>query len=259
MSTEPIKQYTVTNFQAAGMCNGQGEMPLAGLIDVLIQTATGHANKAGFGYAGLIEHNCSWVLSRVVAKINSLPVINSTYILDTWVENVGRLMTNRNFEMRDAATGNVMIEAKTVWCAINLDTRRPADLPATFPGLLEVINPRKVNIELGPKPRPVREVTDPIDNYRFRFSDIDLNRHVNSCRYVELIADHYGMEFYDHNRVAELDIVFHHEALFNQQSYLKVATDGDTASIELAGDSDITFCLARLRYERRSQPIENNF
>lgn len=259
MDTTPIKQYTVTNFQAAGMCNGQGEMPLASLIDVLIQTATGHANRSGFGYACLIQQNCSWVLSRVVAKIDTLPVINSTYILETWVENVNRLMTNRNFEMRDADTGKVMLQAKTVWCAINLESRRPADLPATFPDLLNVVNPRTVEVELGPKPRPVKEVTDHIDSYRFRFSDIDLNRHVNSCRYVELIVDHWDMEFFDRNRVSEIDLVFHHEALFNQESRLKVAMRDNVASIELADDRETTFCLARITFESRQIPIKNNF
>lgn len=254
-----IKQFSVTNFQAAGMCNGQGEMPLASLIDQLIQTATGHANRSGFGYACLIEKGCSWVLSRVSARIESLPVINSSYILETWVEDVGRLMTRRNFEMRDADSGRVMMQAVTYWCAINLETRRPVDLQATFPALLDVVNTRPGGFTPGPKPRPVKAPTDPVDIYRFRVSDIDLNRHVNSCRYVDLIVDHWDMDFYDANRVASLDLVFSHEARFSQQSRLLVASDGLKSSVELTDEAGAPFCMASLEFVPREIPYLNNF
>lgn len=244
-----IKSYSETIFQVAGSCNGQGEMPLPDLIGLFIKIATGHANSAGFGYARLIKENCSWVLSRVVTDITRLPVINSTFTIETWVEEVSRLMTTRSFEMKDQ-NGEVMLRATTTWCAINLDTRRPVNLITTFPELLAVATPdRHAGIEIGPKPRPVKQPTEPVDEHRFRFSDIDLNRHVNSCRYINLIVDHWNMPFFDCNRVSHLDLVFHHEAHEGDLARVLVAVSDNGYAVELSGDQP--FCLAHINFIKR--------
>lgn len=248
-----IKTYSETIFQPAGSCNGQGEMPLPDLIGLLIKTATGHANSAGFGYARLIQENCSWVLSRVTIDIDRLPVINCTFTIETWVENVNRLMTTRSFVMRDES-GNEMLKATTTWCAINLETRRPVDLTSTFPELLEVATPERQNgVMTGAKPRPVKSPTDPVDHYRFRFSDIDLNRHVNSCRYIDLIVDHWDTSFFDRFRTARLDLVYHREAREGQHVDILAARD-DTGSvaIELRGEEG-AYCIANISFAGREK------
>ncbi len=246
-----IKSYQETIFQAAGSCNAQGEMPLPDLIGLLIKIATGHANRGNFGYARLIEQNCSWVLSRAITAIDRLPHINDTFTIKTWVENVGRLMTTRAFEMHHS-DGSVMLKAITHWCAINLDTRRPVDLLQSFAEIADVATPGLLEgITEGPKPRPVKEPQGTVDEYRFRFSDIDLNRHVNSCRYIDLIVDHWDVDFFDSRRVSNLDIVFHREAHEKQLARLLVAPkDDNTFAMELAGDGS-TLCLCNITFSKR--------
>ena len=59
--TEYVNEFYLT----AAEVNAQEEMPLSRLVTLIIDTATGHANSLGFGYAHMMETNTSWVLSRL--------------------------------------------------------------------------------------------------------------------------------------------------------------------------------------------------
>lgn len=250
MEKDIINVFSQREFLTAGQCNAEGEMPLYAFLSRLIEVATAHSNKACFGYARLIEHRCSWVLSRVTASITRLPGINEWFSIKTWVEEIGRLMTTRCYEMTDDE-GRVIATVRTAWCAINIDTRRPADLNVVLPGISSYIN-SDLHCPIVPaaKPRRVREA-DRVEDYRFKYSDIDFNRHVNSCRYMELLLDGWDVDFFDRNRVSAFDLVFHHEALEGQQArvLIKNLEDGKVAT-EIAGE-DSSYCLCTFEFAPR--------
>lgn len=249
MSDKIVDFYTKREFLTAGQCNAEGELPLSAFVGRLIEVATAHANAADFGYARLIQHGCSWVLSRVSAEITRLPGINEWFELTTWVEDIGRLMTTRCFRMTDDE-GSVFAEVRTAWCAINIESRRPADLRVLQPDISDYVNDR-LRCPLAPAPKPRKVVdADRVTDYRFCYSDIDFNRHVNSCRYVALLLDSWDMDFFDRNRVQAFDIVFHHEAREGERARVIVRTEGNVAHTEIAG-SEAPYCMCRLTFASR--------
>ncbi len=52
---------------AAG-CSAQGRLPLATLVERVIELATDHANMIGVGYDRLITDGCAWRLRESGAK-----------------------------------------------------------------------------------------------------------------------------------------------------------------------------------------------
>ena len=92
-------------------------------------TASGKdADKHGFGTLNLIGgEGISWVLLKFAADIKSLPVEQDRITIETWVEGVNRLLTTRNFIMRNAV-GEILCTASTEWAIIDLKTRRPVKL-----------------------------------------------------------------------------------------------------------------------------------
>lgn len=247
---EILKSFEVKEFLTAGQTSAEGELPLTAFVSRLIEIATGHANRADFGYSRLIEDNCSWVLSRLTAEIDRLPGINETFSLKTWIEDVGRLMTNRCFEMYDEE-GRSIARVRSAWCAINIETRRPTDLLTTFPRIIEYVNTElKCPVEVGPKPRAIKEPTRS-EAYRFRYSDIDLNRHVNSCRYVGLLTDLWDMHFFDTHRVAAFDLVFHHEALEGETGYIESVETGELEFMTQIRGESAPYCLCKFRFALR--------
>lgn len=216
--------FTKEYFLTAGECDAIGKMPLPLLVARLIECATCHANALGIGYAKLIELDLAWVLSRVSVEIDSLPGINETYIIDTWIESTNRLFSERCFKLY-SPDGHVYAQARTTWASISISTRKAAN-----PGILgDVMFPTEhPDCSVIPAKRtPI--IPDGADEltYAFRYCDIDFNRHVNTVRYVDLILDCWPLDWYDNHNIARFDVAFHQECHFGDEVILRTTTDAN--------------------------------
>ena len=104
-----------------------GRLFMGVLGNHLLNCAGFHATERGFGMAELNESNYTWVLSRLAIELEDMPAQYEEFSVDTWVENVYRLFTDRNFAIY-GKDGKVYGYARSVWAMINMDTRKPADL-----------------------------------------------------------------------------------------------------------------------------------
>ena len=74
-----------------------GRLFMGVLGNHLLNCAGFHATERGFGMAELNESNYTWVLSRLAIELEDMPAQYEEFSVDTWVENVYRLFTDRNF------------------------------------------------------------------------------------------------------------------------------------------------------------------
>lgn len=237
---------SVTRFLVASRCNGQRCLSLQELVRELIDLATDHANLLGVGYARLAESDMAWVLSRLSVEIEKWPEMHSTYTLTTWVESFNRLFSSRCFELREGGgDGPVRGYIRSVWAAIDVASRRPADLtPLTR--LAEVASDKECPI--APHPRLRMPETGSVRDYTFMATDIDCNRHVTTARYVELTLDSLTLDDYDREEIARFDITFTHEALAGQRAVIVTAPDAEGALVTAITDGEERgkqFCIAR--------------
>lgn len=246
MNKESIKEFTIDCFLSAAECNAQQEMSLPLLVQRLIDVSTAHANATGIGYDRLLQFNSTWVLSRLTVEMERLPSVNENYSLTTWIETLNRHFSERNVEIRDNR-GKAIGYARLVWVAIDIDSRRPADL-----------SPLLDSVETSAKDCPIARQTrltpigdpDDISMYRFRFSDIDFNRHVNSTRYIQLILDCLSLEFFDKRRVAGFEIAYHNEACYGDIAEVRRKGDENAQEFEIVRD-DTVCTRARVRFSPR--------
>lgn len=223
--------YTERYFLTAGECNAEGWMPLTLLVSRLIEVATNHANSLGIGYARLIELDLAWVLSRVSVEISALPGINESYEVNTWIESTNRLFSERCFSITDNR-GNVFASARTTWAAICISTRQAAN-PAILGEVLFPSNPPVCDVPSA-KRTPAITQASKTETYTFRYCDLDFNRHVNTVRYVELILNHWPLQWYDDHKITHFDVAFHHECRFGETVEVRSATVSDqTTACEL--------------------------
>lgn len=222
LPTELTVGYRMT---AAG-ASAQGTLPLSTLVADVIQVATDHANALGVGYSRLIEDGNSWVLSRLTIEVDRMPRIHEDYSLTTWIEGFNRHFSERNFELR--ASGVTIGYMRTVWVAINVATRRPADLSG-ISHLQSTVSDRRCPIE--PQRRIPSPPADMADVYEviFRSSDIDFNRHVTTTRYMELAVDSLPLELYDRASTRRFEIAFRHEARWGEAARVITAPVDDDA------------------------------
>ena len=233
--------YTHHYHLLAAQCNAQRELAPAQLIQQIIEVATEHADYLGVGAIRLQQDGNLWVLSRIAIEIRRYPRLLEDYSLTTWFEGYNRHFSARNFELRGQG-GEVIGYARTIWVAINLTTRRPADLSG-ISYISDTVTDYPCPMAVQGKIRPI----DPpqiVHEYRFRVSDIDFNRHVNSARYVELILNQLDLKAFDECYLSRFEIEFKHEAHFDDLAEVGSAYDGDVLITEISRGGT-TICLSR--------------
>ena len=101
---------------------GRVTIPMIG--NYLIHVASSHAAERGFGFNDMSERHTAWVLSRLAIEMIEYPAMSEPITLYTWVDEVGRLFTSRCFELVDG-NGKTFGYARSIWAAIDVETRRP--------------------------------------------------------------------------------------------------------------------------------------
>lgn len=257
--------FTSGYFLTPGECNPQQRMPLTLLINRLIEVATLHANQVGIGYAFLTRENQTWVLSRVAVEMKRYPGVNENYSISTWISSISRLFSERDFEICGDG-GEVIGHARTVWAVIDTRTRQVGDI-SRISWVKELIPSRECPVEKPSRLRPVAVPAGPDEvpdgfretKYRFQYTDIDFNRHVNSSRYIELLLNQWSLAFHDANRLTRFEIAYVHEARYDMEARLLLLTDpgceagaaeGDTRA-ELLGPDGQPLLRALLRFSPR--------
>lgn len=192
-----------------------GRLTMGVLGNHLLNCAGFHSADRGFGIATLNEENYTWVLSRLAIELDEMPYQYEDFQVQTWVENVYRLFTDRNFAIINK-DGKKIGYARSVWAMINLNTRKPIDLLAMHEGaIVDYICDESCPIE---KPSRIKVAnTDPSDKLTAKYSDIDVNGHVNSIRYIEHILDLFPIDFYKTKRIRRFEMTYVAESYYGDE------------------------------------------
>lgn len=208
----------------AGECDPEGRMPISLLAERLIEVATEHADGLGIGYGALKTINIGWVLSRMSIEMQQYPGINDEYTIASWIEGYNRHFSERNFAIYGSGD-RILGYARTVWVAMDYKLRTMADLSSFDSSLFPIAD---VPCPIAKTPHIVSPGCDAAtDEYTFRYRDLDVNRHVNTVRYLDLILNHWSLEFFDRMMPSRLDVLFHNECHFGERVALRVSPDAD--------------------------------
>ena len=213
------KEFTgVTHYPIySNQTNAQAEISVSSLIELLIDAASRHAEQWGFGFRDLIKNNHAWVLARLAFDMSRYPRIEETLTIETWVESFNRHFTTRNFRLLDQKL-NVIGYARSVWSVIDFKTRDSVDI-TQYEEIGKLLQVLPCPIE---KPGRLGTVTqDEGLTYRVKVSDLDINRHMTSSRYVDHLLDLFPLEDFDNSRIGRFEVQYMNEALYNENILLK--------------------------------------
>lgn len=178
----------------------------------LLNCAGIHAAERGFGIAELNENHYTWVLSRLAVEMEEMPRAYEKFSIRTWVENVYRLFTDRNFEIVNAA-GKPIGYARSIWAMISMETRKPADLLALHGGgITDYICDKECPIEKASRVK-VNEA-EPVARYTAKYGDIDLNGHVNSVKYIEHALNLFPLEMFREKKLRRFEVAYVAESYY---------------------------------------------
>lgn len=214
-----MKEYSRTYYLSAGECNPQAELPMPLLLTRIIDIATHHANAWGVGYAHLISERRAWVLSRVTVEVSRWPRVDEDYTVITWIEDYNNHFSQRVFEVQDGE-GQPIGFARTIWMVIDLEKRTGVDI-TSLSYIRENVNDRPCPIEPQSRLRPMAEGRDV--EHTFGYVECDLNQHVNTVRYLELIMNQFDLSYYDKKVLRRLEMAFVKETRYGECAILRIA------------------------------------
>ena len=208
-----------------------GHLFLGVLGNHLLNAAVRHSHNRGWGIDQLNEVQYTWVLSRLSIELTEMPAQYEHVEVETWVESVMKLFTERNFLIRNADDGHIYGYARSIWAMIDVATRQPSNLLELKDGdILNYVIPADEKPCPIAKYRPARPASEPamrtIDTY---YSDVDINGHINSIKYIEHILDLFPREQFAGHRLRRFDIAY------KAESYL-----GDTLTFICQAADDLT-------------------
>ncbi|MDR2496155.1 MAG: acyl-[acyl-carrier-protein] thioesterase [Tannerellaceae bacterium] len=229
---------------------GRATLPLIG--NFILQAATNHAQKRGFGFDSMSACGRAWVLSRLSIEINEYPEHNSLIRVETWVEAVANYFTRRCFRIinsEDISLGHAL----SIWAAIDINTRQPVDIPTACPGLADYVETDRT-CPIGGISRipPLREAA-PADAYVVRYSDIDINRHMNSIKYIEHVVNLFDMEMFRNSQIRKFDITYLAEGMFGDRLELFMQAAGASEYLVDTRKGSDSLCRSRIIWQESSR------
>ncbi|KAL9261690.1 Palmitoyl-acyl carrier protein thioesterase, chloroplastic-like protein [Drosera capensis] len=169
------------------------------LMNHLQETALNHAKSTGlvgdgFGSTSeMCKRNLIWVVARMQVVVHRYPTWGDVVQVDTWVCPSGKNGMRRDWLFRDCTTGETLMRASSIWVMMNKETRKLSKMPD------EVRT--EIRCHLRDKPpvidedgRKLPKLDDNTAEYirkglTPRWSDLDVNRHVNNVKYIGWILE----------------------------------------------------------------------
>jgi len=225
---------------------GRVTIPMIG--NYMMHAASNHAALRGFGFADMTEKNTVWVLSRLAIEINRYPEASEAIRLHTWIDEVGRLFTNRCFEMVDG-DGLPTVYARSIWAAIDMQTRRPTLLDEE--ALKAYLVDKPCPVEKPGKISSIENETLGVD-YKVKYSDLDINGHFNSIKYMEHLIDLFDLDLFRTKEITRFEIAYLSEGTYNMPLTLHLKEASPDSYLMAICHEGKAICRAKAGWGRRN-------
>lgn len=203
-----------------------GHLTMGVMGNHILNCAGMHASQRGFGITNLNEVGRTWVLSRIAFEFSEFPYQYQNFKIDTWIQDVTKYFTKRNFAVYKE-DGTEIGQARSVWCMIDVESRKPVDLFTIQGGnISDYVFPERENTIAEPSRIKVNADL-PTFELMARYSDIDINGHFNSIRYIEHILDLFPIEKFRDSRLKRFEIAYVNECRFGETLQYYLDDNGD--------------------------------
>lgn len=190
-------------------CDFSNKLFMGHLGNHLLNAADFHSNDRDFGMNYLNPIHKTWVLSRLAVEMDDMPSAYDRFDVETWVDSAMRYFTNRNFRVSSPDDSKVYGYGRSVWAMIDTETRQPQNIMEIRDGEIERYIETEKECPLGPLSRvKMGKDLDLVRTIDTHYSDVDINGHINSVKYIEHVLDLFGIDWYRTHRLKRFDIAY---------------------------------------------------
>ena len=202
-----IDNFTVSDLQ----CDRFGRLKSSAILWFVQEMAGRHCLHLALDWDTLASKGMFWAIIRHRVQITRLPVKNETIRIETWPMPTTRVAYPRNVVAFDAA-GKELFRTTSLWVLMDIESRT-------------MILPGKSGVQVDgvlrggelPVPGSLSPMTlSGAQERTVSFTDLDINGHMNNCRYLDWAADLLGSDFHRSHAIRDITL-----------GYLSEAREGD--------------------------------
>lgn len=188
-------------------CDIHGRMKLNAILQHMQEISSAHLDALGIPHTLLLENRQVFLLSKVGLEIEKRPTASDMLLLQTTPKTPTGAQFIRCNDFYDT-NGRLLMHADTLWILVDPDSHRILR-PRDFIGGMRYT-------EDGTSPllryRPAAVEAAQVGERAVRFSDLDINNHMNNAVYVDICTDFLPESAFREGEPAKLYIHFRSEA-----------------------------------------------
>lgn len=202
------------------MVDATGNLKLTNFFSLFQEVASRNSDEIGIGKDKTTDNGIDWILSRVRVDFFDYIKHGETiefYTYPSELKNGFIFCRNGGIRQND----KYLCQVSSMWALIDNKTRKLI----IRPNLSYVKDSLEGEIPL-PLPEKIQtQECSLLYKRTMRYSDCDLNGHVNNTRYIEMVSDIFSLDFYRAHFITRLDI-----------NYVNELHDGEEVSIFVSND-----------------------
>lgn len=224
-----------------GHIDSRGLARPSAIVEFMQDLATCHAAEMGFSSEAMAEKHAFWVLSRLKYQLNRPLLPYETIQVSTMPREIRGASWYRDFTIADVSgeIGYVV----TAWAVVNLETRH-------------LIRPSELGMQMEKQETGQSELLRAIRNCQLepcfdrvvRYSDIDINRHLNNVKAVDILSDAFDLEHKENCWVSQLQV-----------NYIAENACGATLNLRRGPGKNGSLCVSAFRGEQETVQAEAVF
>ena len=167
--------------------DGRGDVKLTAMLRHINLAAGHNSEEIGAGLDTTTPLGLAFVLQRFGLRVFKWPIYRQTVKIRTWPADIAKSTFRRNGDMW-SLDGKKIAEWTGLWVLIDIKERKvkkPKALPIDIP----VYGQMDVGVEVRKSDIPENASPDVSYLHTVRFSELDINMHMNNAVYGDLITN----------------------------------------------------------------------
>lgn len=154
------------------------------LFRLLQEASIRHTEELGMGRDKTLDRGILWVLGLQRAQITRMPAYDEEIVVKSWPGRSMHVLFPRYYSV-ETKDGQPLLRSSALWTLVDAQTRK-----MVFPEKVGVAIDGIVTSEEIPLPSPPPRLTCTEQAaFTVPYSYVDLNGHMNNCRYFDLAED----------------------------------------------------------------------
>ena len=200
------EKYTVKVYEADNL----GRAGIVPLFDYFQDIAWCHYSRVEAALGKFLTGSEIWAMTRVEVYLDRPAMWKEEVELETWSRGIEKLTAYRDFFIRDMQGGQIGAGTAT-WVVLDLETKKIQRLESISAKWPSQTGKSSVNKNADKVPSPANAAYS--EGFKVNYSDMDVNQHVNSGRYIQWMIDDFGREFLEKHALAHIKVNFAEEAM----------------------------------------------